>query len=77
MGLIPPEEMVAQAQRHGLSAIALTDHDTVEGCERTSIACDGAAIEFIPGTELTAEQDGNELHVLGYFMDVHKSKISR
>jgi predicted metal-dependent phosphoesterase TrpH len=47
----------------------LTDHDTVEGCARTAVACRQAGIEFIPGTELTAEVDGQELHLLGYFID--------
>ena len=70
-GTYSPEEMVAQGRRQGLAALALTDHDTVEGCARTALACQAAEIEFIPGTELTAEQEGNELHVLGYFIDIH------
>ena len=45
----------------------MTDHDTVEGCARTAAACAAAGIEFIAGTELTAEHDGNELHILGLF----------
>jgi predicted metal-dependent phosphoesterase TrpH len=68
-GTYSPEELVSQAARHQLAAIALTDHDTAEGCERAESACTTAGIEFISGTELTAEQHGNELHVLGYFID--------
>jgi 3',5'-nucleoside bisphosphate phosphatase len=68
-GTYSPEELVAQAVRHGLAAIALTDHDTVEGCDRAAAACRAAGIEFIAGAELTAEQNGSELHVLGYFLD--------
>jgi len=68
-GTYSPEELVAHAQRQGLDALALTDHDTVEGCARTAVACKQAGIEFIPGTELTAEVDGRELHLLGYFID--------
>jgi predicted metal-dependent phosphoesterase TrpH len=74
-GTYTPEELVAQAQRHGLAAMALTDHDTVEGCPRTAAACAAARIEFITGTELTAEQDGNELHVLGYYLDVQNPRF--
>jgi predicted metal-dependent phosphoesterase TrpH len=66
---------VSQAVRHGLSAIALTDHDTVEGCEQADLACHEAGIEFVPGTELTAEQHGNELHILGYFVDTSNQKL--
>jgi 3',5'-nucleoside bisphosphate phosphatase len=68
-GTYGPEEMAAEARRCGLVAISLTDHDSVEGCPATARACAAAGIEFIPGAELTAEQDGNELHLLGYCID--------
>ena len=74
-GTYSPEEMVAQAKRFELSAIALTDHDTVEGCARTEQACRAEGIEFIPGSELTAEHDDNELHILGYFLDTQNPRL--
>src|SRR2546428_13445571 len=74
-GTYSPEEVVSEAKRHGLAALSLTDHDTVEGCPRAVIACKGAGIEFVSGTELTAEQDGNELHVLGYCIDIHNPRL--
>jgi 3',5'-nucleoside bisphosphate phosphatase len=74
-GTYSPEEIVAHAQRFRLKAIALTDHDSVEGCVRTAVACNTAGIEFIPGTELTAEQDGNEIHLLGYFIDTQNPRL--
>src|SRR5260370_2861025 len=74
-GTYTPEEMVFQASKHGFAALALTDHDTVEGCHRADFAARAAAIEFIPGTELTAEQDGDELHILGYFLDVKNPRL--
>jgi len=55
--------------------MALTDHDTVEGCARMDAACRAAKIQFIPGTELTAEQNGNELHLLGYFLDTENRTL--
>jgi 3',5'-nucleoside bisphosphate phosphatase len=80
-GTYSPEELVAQAARQGLSAIALTDHDTVEGCPRARAACELHGIEFIAGTELTAEQEDNELHILGYLFDPEnprfRTEISR
>jgi predicted metal-dependent phosphoesterase TrpH len=69
-GTYSPEELVGRAQACGFSALALTDHDTVEGCARTAAACDAASIEFIPGSELTAEHSEHELHILAYFVDV-------
>jgi 3',5'-nucleoside bisphosphate phosphatase len=68
-GTYGPEEIAAHARRCGLAAISLTDHDSVEGCPAAARACAAGGIEFIAGTELTAEQDGNELHLLGYFID--------
>ncbi len=74
-GTYTPEELVAQARRLGFSTVALTDHDTVEGCRPTQAACEAAGIEFITGTELTAEQDGHEIHILGYCFDIDNSRF--
>ena len=74
-GTYSPEELVTQAKRQDLQAIALTDHDTVEGCAPTAQACRRVGIEFIPGTELTAEQDGHEIHILGYFIDLQNRRF--
>ena len=69
-GTYTPEELVCQGKQLGLQAMALTDHDTVEGCPRMAVACAAEGIEFVPGTELTAEFRGNELHLLAYFIDL-------
>ena len=74
-GTYSPEEMVSEARRTGLGAIALTDHDTVEGCARAATACAGVGIEFIAGTELTAEQNDHELHILGYYLDTSNQEL--
>ncbi len=74
-GTYSPEELVAQAKRFGLAAIALTDHDTVEGCAPTAAACSPLGIEFLSGTELTAEQNGEEIHILGYLVDIQNPRL--
>jgi 3',5'-nucleoside bisphosphate phosphatase len=74
-GTYSPEELAAHGQTHGLSAMALTDHDTVEGCERMTAACEELGIEFIPASELTAEWDEHELHILGYFLDTQHERL--
>jgi predicted metal-dependent phosphoesterase TrpH len=76
-GTYSPEELVAQAELQELQVLALTDHDTVEGCLATAEACRAAGIEFISGTELTAEQDGHEIHILGYQIDLQNPKLLR
>jgi predicted metal-dependent phosphoesterase TrpH len=74
-GTFTPEELVFQAQKAGLACIAVTDHDSVEACARAGAACASVKMEFIPGTELTAEHDDTELHLLGYFLDTHNEKL--
>jgi 3',5'-nucleoside bisphosphate phosphatase len=74
-GTFTPEELVERAAKLGFAAIALTDHDTVEGCERTAAACAAANIEFISGTELTAEHADTEVHILAYFVDTQNQPL--
>jgi hypothetical protein len=74
-GTYTPEELAGHAVRCGFKAVALTDHDTMEGCERMAAACGAGGIEFIPAAELTAEHDGHELHMLGYFLDSRNEKL--
>ena len=74
-GTFTPEELTAHGKRLGFQAMALSDHDTVEGCARMAAACRGEEIEFIPATELTAEIDNHEVHILGYFIDTTDEKL--
>jgi 3',5'-nucleoside bisphosphate phosphatase len=74
-GTFTPEELVERASNLGFSAIALTDHDTVEGCARAAAACTAANIEFISGTELTAEHADTEVHILAYFVDTQNQVL--
>jgi predicted metal-dependent phosphoesterase TrpH len=47
----------------------------MEGCMRMAAACQALGVEFVPATELTAEHDGNELHMLGFFLDEQNSRL--
>jgi len=76
-GTFTPAEIVARARQQGLGALALTDHDTVEGCADTAAECARAGIDFVVGTELTAEHQGNELHILAYFVDPENEPLRR
>ena len=74
-GTFTPEELVLYSQKGALACIAVTDHDSVEACERVGTACAAVKMEFIPGTELTAEHNDIEVHVLGYFLDIHNKTL--
>ena len=68
-GSYTPCELVAYAVTKGLSAFALTDHDTVAGIDEALEAARGKDLEVIPGIELSSEYNGKDIHILGLFID--------
>lgn len=74
-GTLTPVEVVSQAAAAGLSAIALTDHDTTSGVAKAKEAAESSGIELIPGIELSTQYvlpgstDGKEVHIVGLFID--------
>jgi predicted metal-dependent phosphoesterase TrpH len=67
-GLLTPEELVRHALERRLSALAITDHDSVEALARARAILD-PTLELIPGIEVSTTLDGLDLHVLGYYVD--------
>lgn len=68
-GRLSPAELVALAASRRLTALALTDHDTVAGLSEARDACQAAGIAFVPGIELEVETDSGEFHLLGLGLD--------
>lgn len=68
-GSLPPEDVVRLAADAGLTAIALTDHDSAAGTPRAAAAGQSLGIEVIPGIEMTCIWHTREIHILGYFVD--------
>jgi hypothetical protein len=64
-GTRAPADVVREAKRVGLSAIALTDHDTLAGISEASVAGAELGVRVVPGVELSAVEDDVETHVLG------------
>ena len=64
-GTSAPEVVVDAARAAGLEALALTDHDTVEGIPAAREAARDAGIELVAGVELSAYEGSDEIHVLG------------
>jgi predicted metal-dependent phosphoesterase TrpH len=67
-GLYTPAQVVELARRCGLSAVALTDHDTLTGLPEARAAAAGSAVEVVAGAEITSEYRGKELHLLAHFV---------
>jgi predicted metal-dependent phosphoesterase TrpH len=68
-GTYTPEELVKLAEEAGLTALALTDHDTVDGLPRFLAAGASSPVETISGIELSAEYAPAPLHLLGLCID--------
>ena len=68
-GTSTPSQVVALAAEKGLAAIALTDHDTIDGLFEAQAAAAGLPIEIIPGIELSCVYQGEEIHILGLYVD--------
>lgn len=74
-GSLTPTELVTLAANKGLSAFALTDHDTVNGLDEAmnashTLAAD-QSLEVIPGIELSTEYENKDIHILGLYIDYH------
>ena len=68
-GTFTPAETVEHAAALGLSAMALTDHDTVGGLPEALEAAGRAGIDFVPGIEMGSDVGDRDIHLLGYFVD--------
>ena len=73
-GAQTPADVVRTAKEAGLSAIALSDHDNIEGVQEAMDTGKALGVEVIPAVELSAQAD-TELHILGYFVDIHNKKL--
>ena len=73
-GAQTPADVVRTAKEAGLSAIALSDHDCISGVQEAIDTGNALGVEVIPAVELSAQSD-TELHILGYFVDIHNKKL--
>lgn len=68
-GSLTPTEVADEAMRMGLSAIALTDHDTIDGIPEILEYTKNKPLEVVPGIELSCYYNNREVHILGFYMD--------
>lgn len=68
-GTYTPEQLVDTALAAGLSAIAITDHDTTDGIPFAKAAALNTELEIIPGVELSCEYKEKEVHMLGFYLN--------
>jgi len=76
-GSCTPTEVVERAEAVGLDVIALADHDTVAGVDEAVRAAKGRRLDVIPAVELSSTFQGEDVHMLGYFLDVNAQALKR
>ena len=76
-GRFSPQQIVAKAAGLGVNTIAITDHDNTGGVAPAIEATrDFPQLRVIPGVEISTHAPGNEVHLLGYFIDCNNPKLS-
>jgi hypothetical protein len=74
-GMQPPAENVKLAKQRGLSAVALTDHDTVAGVAEAQRAGREYGIDVVAGVEISTRAGGKDIHVLGYYVNTEDEQF--
>ena len=75
-GRLTPTELIQMVVKNGLKTISVTDHDSTEGlAEAYEAAKEFPDLRIIPGIEMSADIPGDEVHVLGYFLDYHDEEF--
>ncbi|MCB6994080.1 PHP domain-containing protein [bacterium 210820-DFI.6.37] len=76
-GAASPTAIVKQAKAHDYDAIAITDHDGINGVKEALIAGEATGLRVVPGIELATEtEDGIGLHILGYYIDIENAHLN-
>ena len=74
-GLLTPTQLIELAARTGTDAIALTDHDNIDGLEEAGEAARRAGIGFVPGVEISVSWGDTTLHVVGLQIDPESAAL--
>ncbi|MHB8171842.1 MAG: PHP domain-containing protein [Thermincolia bacterium] len=74
-GTLTPWEVVALAREKGLAAVAITDHDTIDGVREALEAGSQLGLEVIPGVEISVDHNGGEMHILGYYVNLQSTYL--
>lgn len=75
-GTKSPEQIVQLAKIHKLTAIAITDHDTIDGVHEGCEFGNQYGIEVIPGIELSVVHGDLHMHMLGYYIDTRNKELN-
>jgi len=74
-GVLSPSEIVRYAREQGLQAVAITDHDTIDGNAEALDEGAKLGLEVISGVEISAQFDLGSMHILGFFIDIGNTDL--
>lgn len=72
-----PFELVNKAKESGLDIISITDHDSINGIAEAMDYGKDIGIEVIPGLEISTDIEDHEVHLLGYFINIHDEELNK
>lgn len=76
-GAMSSDELVELAKNLKLSTISVTDHDSIEGIDNAIEAGERCGVEVVPGVEMSSDLEGQDIHILGYFIDHHNPGLTQ
>ena len=76
-GAYSASELVEKANQAGIEVLSITDHDSVNALEEANETAKKFGIEIIPGVEISSDLRGDEVHILGYFIDPKNKELER
>lgn len=77
-GSFSPSQIIELAEQKGLSVVALTDHDSVNGIDEfIEAASKKGLVTAVPGVEFSASFQNTEVHILGLFVDYKSESLSK
>jgi len=74
-GSLSPKDVVRVASEKGVCCISITDHDSVFGIDEAMSAGNAYNVEIIPGVEISAEESGSQMHILGYCINYRDPRL--
>jgi 3',5'-nucleoside bisphosphate phosphatase len=76
-GTLTVRDLIDHCVDQGLSAMAITDHDNIDAFEEGREYAESVGMELVPGVEISSNQDGSDIHILGYLFDHTHLRLNR
>ncbi len=75
-GSFTPSQLVRYAKQKGVTVIAITDHDTIDGNVEAMTEGEREAVTVVPGVEISVDYTPGSMHMLGFFIDIKNTALS-